>query len=58
MRRDTLPTNAETVVPSNWTRQIAIDSARYITTMNPGAELTVRNLTTGEVTVVKHPNQK
>ena len=27
-------------------------------TKKPGAELTVCDLTTGEVTVVKHPNQK
>ena len=39
-------------------KQIAIDSARFLTTKNPGATLTVRDLTTGEIIVVKHPNQK
>jgi hypothetical protein len=39
-------------------KQIAIDSARFLTTKNPGAKLTVRDLTTGEIIVVKHPNQK
>jgi hypothetical protein len=39
-------------------KQIAIDSARFLTTKNPGAKLTVRDLTTGEVIEVKHPNQK
>jgi len=34
-------------------RQIAIDSARFLTTKNPGSEVTVRDLKTGEVTVVK-----
>ena len=39
-------------------KQIATDSARFLTTKNPGAKLTVRDLTTGEIIVVKHPNQK
>jgi hypothetical protein len=39
-------------------RELAIEAATRLKTKNPNAELTVRDLVTGEAIVVKHPLQK
>jgi hypothetical protein len=39
-------------------RELAIEAATRLKTKNPNAELTVRDLVTGETTAVKHPLAK
>jgi hypothetical protein len=39
-------------------RETAIGSARYLKSKHPTVDVAVRDLTTGDVTMVKHPKQK
>ena len=39
-------------------KQLAIEVATFLKTKNPNAELTVRDLETGETIAVKHPLAK
>ena len=39
-------------------KELAIEAATFLKTKNPNAELTVRDLETGETIAVKHPLAK
>jgi hypothetical protein len=39
-------------------KELAIEAATFLKTKNPNAELTVRDLVTGETIAVKHPFAK
>jgi hypothetical protein len=40
------------------TKPIAIEAAVYLKTKSPNAEVTVRDVESGEVTVVRHPQAR